>query len=429
LSSAVDRALADGVVRAGQIAVVDLNRQAVAAEPAGLVDSLLDSWSADGRRWKACAGCAAEAWCSIRENRRLLGEDAASSARRANVASLVRLAELGGTTVTVRELLATTALAITGGLSCSDVRKRAGRKHWQSRYLFFEAIFGAERQARDIGLLRLLTQLSLLDAGSVASRAVDDRLIADEGSSDNQSFEPVDRAQLAQSPHSTNEAQRIAAAQRRLVEHLRRRDTFEVDAGIGELGRRCGLRFVSEFLTAARGFDNPADEVGTRDGLLIGLEAVQGLRRRSLDGVFVVIDPAFRAAGTALVVARRIDLVEVHVRSLRATWCDDPDPTMGEVANFVDWLDRRVVVEFGLAEARPYRIELDLIEFEFLMRSAEGFADGGFFDATARRLRAALTRLAAGPRSGSRIDVVVGGEIRGLTIDVDGRIKSTGANI
>jgi hypothetical protein len=424
----LDIALSTGRVDFDGLAVLDLNNQAVAARPDGLVDRLLRDWITDGRRWRICGQCAAAPRCPIFANRSMLVHDQLGSRRRNAFASLFRLVELGGSTITIRELLASTALAITGGLHCLEVHDQVGKKRhdrWQADHLYFEAVFGRTLSPGQRERLRVLRPLGLVDPGSVATRFVDDELVAgaDESPPD---FSPVEDLGVSGRAHSGRDAQRAAHHHRRLVEFLRRRSFFD-DAHGPSIAERAGLRYAADF-EAILNSASTTRETKVRDRLLRGLEAVQGIRREGGDGSFYVIDPAFGTTGVARVIATDLEATDIRALSLSAWWSESSEGA-GEVCALVDWLERRVVLVIATTNGDAFPLLVDLLEFEFLMRCADGLADIGFFDATVRRLRAKLARVAESSiQAGNRIHLVVGGDVRRLSIDVDNKIRAARAS-
>lgn len=427
IQEALDRALDGGAIRAGPIAILDLNHQAVAARGSNLVERLLQSWAVDGRRWTACASCSARSRCPIFANHAMLADQNRGPARRRAFAGLFRLVELGGATVTIRELLAATALSVTGGLTCDRVHVHVRRRSddlWQAPHLYFEAAFGGVLSAGQRNRLRVLRPLGLLDPARTADRRVDDALstASEEASAE---FVPVESGRSTGGARTARDAQRAAEDHRRLIAFLRRRAFFDDEGRSPDLAERVGLRHASTFERIVLG-DAGSGYVDTtvRDSLLRGLEAIQGVRRSGGDGAFFVVDPAFGSSGDARVVAIDIDATAVRVRPQSDSWTTGPDAS-AEIMRGVDWLERRVVVEFPDIEPRA-GLSLDLLEFEFVMRCADGLTDFAFYEATVRRLRGGLARLATPDGGGARrrITVVFGNELYGLVIDVDQRIRA-----
>jgi hypothetical protein len=109
----------------------------------------------------------------------------------------------------------------------------------------------------------------------------------------------------------------------------------------------------------------------------------------------------------------------ISIRSQKNYWAEqighEPD-----VCRDIDWIDRKLVIDFtkeGVA------LELDLLGFEFVMRSAEGLSCRRFFMNEIRRIMMKLAALAENADEDSEdIRVVFGSQIRNLTIDVGSKI-------
>jgi hypothetical protein len=416
----VNRALADGTTRSGALAVLDLNKQAVAGAPNNLVHRVLEAWAGDGRRWRACGTCTCAPTCPIRANRMLLGDDAGSEKRRSAFSSVIRLAEAAGTVVTVRDMIATVALALTGGITCSEVHKKQNARYgWQAQHMFFEVLFGHGLRREVRRQMRLIHFLSTVDPGRVALRAVDDDLVvrAEGDGSPVYAFWPVDPVTLDRAARSAKEAARLAEDERTLVRFLRRAAVFDVEDP-SAIAERMGFQFAREFTVVAQGQD-PSETVDVRNRLLAGLEVIQGLRRPASGNRFMIVDPAFGSNGVARVIARAFSSTEVSVRSASETW---QAATSVDIADAVDWVDRRVILAIG---RDGHQVAIGLVEFEFLMRASRGMAVSGFFEGTVRRLRAGLARIADGATAEDAvIRVAMDGDVREVLIDVDGRLVS-----
>jgi hypothetical protein len=415
---AVQDALASGSIRRGDVAVLDLNKQAMTAEANDLAAKLLDRWASDGRRWQSCGRCPAAPRCPILANRKLLGDSPGAAQRRNVLSRLVRFAETAGVVVTFRDLVATIALALTGGASCEFVQGAHRSDRWAAEYMFFERLFGCGLEDDVLKKMRLVRFLATVDPGHVAIRAADDALVieTEEAGSPLRPFWPVDPEALSVAVYSSTAAGRLAADEQELLRFLRRAAVFEV-ADSAEVTPRLGFQFAEAFAAAARGLE-PAETVRLRNSLLSGLEVIQGLRRPQAGNQFMVVDPAFGTTGIARVIARTFSSTQVRVCSVRSQW---DAAGLGEVAESVDWLDRRVVVVIG--DGSESYLDLGLVDFEFLMRADQGLALSAFFEGTVRRLRAGLARVAdETATSGRLIRVAMEGEVKGVEIDVDGRL-------
>lgn len=70
-------------------------------------------------------------------------------------------------------------------------------------------------------------------------------------------------------------------------------------------------------------------------------------------------------------------------------------------------------------------LELDMLQFEFVMRSAHGLACHRFFQAPIRRIMSQLARLAGRLERTDSIRVIHGSQPRSLALDVGGLIRCT----
>ena len=407
-----------GVVPA--IEVLNLNYQSVAPEDQrGLLDWALRSWSTDRRRWQICTRCDANTACPIYANHRDLADSDSGERRRDGIRSLFSTAERAGAVVTTRQALATVSFAITGGLSCVDVHRRWERGPndgtWQFEFLFHQAVFGDRLTREQRTHVPSLDAIRRLDPGAVALRAVDDGLEP----ADDSPFLPPLPALDEGTPQSRRDAQRESDTLRSLMRFLRRRDFFDGSQTPTRL-TRMGWQSGQAFVDAAGG---RVADVGTRDELLRGLEAVQGVHRRGQPPDFLVLDPAFVAhRSRAAVVARRIPSRVVRVVPQMEQWRLQGDVTP-DLPAAIEWLDREVVLRFE-DDVEPVAIPVDLHRFELLFRWGSGLSSRHQHEAEIRHLTSALARLVPTSESGEEIIVLVGGERRTLTIDVGERIRS-----
>jgi hypothetical protein len=425
----VEDALEEGL-RSGRldvhphVRVLNLNFQSVASPQRPLVRALLQNWAVDQRRWSACKTCDARAACPIFENHRVFAHPPRGRSWIASVEQLLRTAERIGAVITVRELLILCAYAITGGLTCPEVHRRSKRSDWQHEYLFSENLFGARLTVTHKQAVRSLRELCLLDPGQVALRSVDDLLTPD--TDEDVGLHVPLRAHAGDAAPTTRaEARTAALSSRALMRFLRRRDFFGRAQGTASAYERLGFRHAAAFEAIV------ADELGDdgdfrhlRDRLIVGLEAVQGLRRSGTHSKMVLIDPAFASsARRTSIIARRLSATRIAPRSQSAAWARILD-RRSDMPDAVDWSDRKVVVEIDDGE-RIHQIHLDLLTFEFVMRAGEGLDAAAFFDAEVRRITAALTPLAERPPEDEAIMVLRDGQIEALDIDVGNVIRGS----
>lgn len=422
----------------GRVHVVDMNYQSVAS-PAGpsLVSQLINAWVLDQRKWSICDRCDAKPSCPIAENRRLLASDEVDrrgASRRRGVEELLRAIEQAGSVVTIRELLIFFAHMLTGGLDCRqvhDLHNRRRRDAWQAPYLFHEAAFGSELEPNERERLEIFRAAGRLDPGQVAIRMVDDSLTTD-ASEDVGRFLPgvVDAGSPTPRTHGARSAE--AKKHRHLVRFLRRRSFFdaEVDAdGAISFAQRLGFLHYDDFALLVEQTRDATEKVAVRDDLLLGLEAVQGARRRPGQGAFLIVDPAFSShRGDASVVARQIPKRDIELLRQSEWWAKrgESEPDL-EAA--VDWTDRRVnvLLPASLRDAEPLVVELDARQFEFVIRAARGLVSREFFQAEIRRIMAELALIAQSDATGAadEITVLIGEGRKKLVIDVGDTIRAT----
>ncbi|HEY4346869.1 MAG TPA: hypothetical protein VGM80_04710 [Gaiellaceae bacterium] len=419
---ALELGLTEGRVHHEGVTVLNLNFQSVAGRPRSLVDALLRDWAVDARRWRrACDGCEAKSACPIFENHRLLSAGAIGAARREGLETLMRMAEQIGAVVTIREMLTLVAYALTGGLDCASVHRRSGKDDWQHAFLFHENIFGERLTTTQRGSVRSLRQLRLLDPGGVSVRRVDEALLPD--TSDDLGWFVPPQADDPAAPTTKRQARRRADDERSVVRFLRRRDYFNQLTGEAPLAERAGLRFFEDFERVLDGLvTTTSDYRRIRDQLLEGLEAVQGLRRGGGSAHFFVVDPAFAGTGDASLVARRIANARVRLVS-QSGWWRERAGASPELPQAVDWTDRRICLVFEDGEEAVV-VQLDLLQAEFVMRSAEGLNARAFFSADVRRINAQIASLVSADAADDEIHVIYEGGARRLVIDVGDLIRS-----
>ena len=152
------------------------------------------------------------------------------------------------------------------------------------------------------------------------------------------------------------------------------------------------------------------------------MEAAQDMRRsKRQQSKFAVVDPAYGSvAGNASILSVFLPARDVRLLPREAYWRllsgDPPD-----LATSVDWHGRTVTVLLGKSPERA--LHLDLVQFEFLMRSANGLSCRRFFKGEIRRI---VSRLALVIASTDTVDeeirVVYGDKLRTITIDEGNRI-------
>ena len=419
---------------AGNVHVVDLNHQSVAAKGgSSLARQALNNWAVDGRKWTSCESCSSRDRCPIYENHRLLAaDDSAGKSRREAVETLIRVIEETGHVVTIRDLLLFIAHAITGGLHCTEVHDRSGQKsNWQGEYLFHQLIFGTQRTTAELNQYRVFGAASMLDPAKRAIRPVDDALAMGSAEDLGHRFQP-EELDADETPKSAKQIQDVAKRHRKTYAFLRRQDYFEckrsssgVDVSFTE---RLGLRFYDDFEKVLEEEIPKAELVPTRDKILSGIEAIQGVRRHQRAAQFFVVDPAFSShRGAASVISQVMQSGKIELLSQSEWWAlsSNRGPNLHEA---VDWLDRCVFVllDGGAEEGdrrRPVALELDCRQFEFICRSAEGLTNRAFYQADIRRVMARLADIPEPASGDGSIKVLYAGRPRTLVIDTGNVIQ------
>lgn len=430
LSTALMRTLEDGIDNGScssvdpAVHVVNLNYQSVVKDEGdGLLEWAISSWAVDRRRWRTCQRCDARAVCPILRNHVLLADTERGDVRRRAVKELFATAERSGTVITIRHALASIAYAVTGGIQCIDVHRRYTRSRadsgWQYRHLYHQALFGDGLTHRQRSEVPTFAALRRLDPGATAIRAVDDLLDPLEGGDE---FLPALPVVDGGTPRSRRDAQRESESMHQLFSYLRRRwyfDSSEV-AGSFEL---MGLRAGEDFRAAATGELSDHRGVHTRDVLIRGLEAVQGVRRSGRPADLLILDPAFaNHRSRAAVVGTRLASRKVVIQGQIAHW-ERQDGQL-TLPTAVDWLSRAAIVRIGPPAGEPdVVIPVDLIRFELLHRWAAGLSARTEHAAAIRFINGMLASLVPESREEDEIAVLVGGERRTLSIDLGDRIR------
>lgn len=436
---ALERSVTHGTTTVdGAVHVVNLNFQSVTAPGGSLLQSLLRDWVQDERRWIVCRRCAAASKCPILANRRELSDGGGASTdeavalrRREGLDTLLRLVEESGRVVTIRELLILVAYLVTGGLSCGEVADRASLDSgWQSQFAFHELLFDPPLKPDQRRSLPVLATLHRLDPGQRAIRSVDEPLAAG-AVPVRATFVPRLETTSDVSVRTRKTAKEEAERTRRHMRFLRRRDYFDLETSGREDGSRSratrlGFRHYSAFDFLRNSGDPGADPrtfVAARDELLAGLHAVQGVHYTGGGVRFYVIDPAFsRGSSTASVIARQLDGAAAVIEAESRAWASSATrenhagPTLPAA---LDWLDRRLIVSFEGERC----LELDLLQFEYVMRSAQGLGCRRFFRADIRRIITNLSTLVRREEDRA-IRVLVGSRLQNVTIDHGGLIRT-----
>ncbi|MDL5030965.1 hypothetical protein QRD43_03520 [Pelomonas sp. APW6] len=433
---------------AGTIHIINLNYQSVAARTnerrGSLLRRVLSSWVSDGRRWgeRSCGSCVHEPLCPIRRNRTLLAEQGATSELRIKrLEEVFEVLERLGHVVTIREMLMLAAYLITGGLTCSDVDRRLASgnhtKGWQHAWAFYNLLFQAppnlpvDRADKGIPLLAALRRL---DAGAVAVRRVDERIL-----NRGEVFEPdqLDLQFLAGSsnrvalvdaalgiddfngnPQTRADLVREAETTGLAVAALRRRAFFDDIDGGDSVMLKLGFKFGDMFLKVLEGQLPPQDRVRVKNTMIAGLHSIQGLRIGRAETMLYLVDPAFgKASADAAIVARQVPSSRINLHPAKAAWLGGQDDRWF-MPRSVDWIDRSVILRVDERLGSLKDLQLDLLSFECIGRAASGYVSEEFYANEIRRVRTFLGQLAEGATEESaQITVFTRGQLQNVSLD------------
>ncbi|MBT4511937.1 MAG: hypothetical protein HOC20_06995 [Chloroflexi bacterium] len=414
--------------------VINLNYQSVTAGEHSLARQLLQSWVQDRRKWSKCGTCDACSICPIYYNHlRLAGNergDAHAEQRRDALVTVLRIAEQSGQVITIRELLILVAYLITGDQTCTDVhdkyRRRPEDRGWQHELLYHQLLFEPRLTPDQMNSLPMIRTLHRYDPGRTAIRPVDEALSADLDL-DEDEFPPPNPERSFTPAVTRNDAQRFAEQYRGLMKFLRRRDYFEQDT-MEEIDRkipptrRLGFEFHEAFEYVIGGGEDVRRTIEIRDALLAGLEAIQGMRRDGNKPSFSIVDPAFsRGDGDVGILALQIPNNKIRITYPRKLWEDSGGQTPDALPRALDWAERRTTVIFEHGDQNE--VTLDLLQFEFLMRTAHGLSCRLFFQADIRRIMSRLAVIGSRAGNNEEIRVLHGNQTKILTIDVGDIIR------
>ncbi|TNE90350.1 MAG: hypothetical protein EP330_08520 [Deltaproteobacteria bacterium] len=411
--------------------VVNLNFQAVApTRGEAFLDFALDHWVGHKNRWKKCESCLAGPDCPILANRTALSlsPETRQAARpvRDSLTHLVRLAEQTGYVLTIREALILVAFLVTGGLDCPAVHGRH-RLGDLDGFGYLDSLFERQLPDTDMSQLGVLERIRRFDPGRVAMRSVDERLHEELERSGAFGSEVLEVG--ARPPSTRDQLRREQMTHLDSLRRARRRDFFTHVPE--ELGRstRLGLRFHDDFLALQSHSLDDAKMLAILERLVAGLHVVQGVRTSSQSaGLLYLVDPAFsRSSNRSAVIAHQFDQTNLELVGEAQFWTEtDGEPQLLEA---VDWLDRRVVLAHREQLGSPPApiLDFDLLQFEFVMRSAAGVVFNEFNAAERKRIVSRLARIAEERKSPRDIKVMEGGRLRRLILERDNsfRVAST----
>lgn len=402
--------------------VVNLNYQATAIPSGGFLTHLLDKWVGDGRRWRSCKECKARSACPILRNRELL---VANDRANQSFIQLIRVVEQAGYVLTFREALILCSFAVTGGLTCEDVAKyhaigAKGVEHLklhELERLFFER----DLSAAEAEQIRVLHPLRRLDPAHSRQRTVDNEIVGQLES------ELTSGPITTYSAQSTGQFKKSAKELRDHVRRERRRRYFRlpVAASTRERAEALGLNFYAEFEHVQGDDENPKAMLQVIARLVRGLHVIQGIRVTN-QSALLLVDPAFTRAGAGTsVIAARIPRNELWLYGLHEFWQEQADAqTDVNLVRSVDWLDRQIVLCRKFGDDVQELLRLDQMQFEYVLRAADGSAFARFHAADRRRILSVLAGVAElNAATSQEIRFISGNNIKMLVIEQDGSIE------
>lgn len=416
-----------------EVHVINLNFQSVAPIEGGFLEHVLDSWTRDGRRWAGCADCAAAVECPIYHNKGFLGDRTEeANRRRAGLVQLVRTAEQTGYVLTIREALILVAYLVTGGLKCDEVHELHRRKNRSElRKNEIDALMFERRLSdAEAAQLGVLSRIRRFDPGTVPHRDIDEAIVRE--LEDNNDL--GESAWFGAGPYAQSKRQRREEALflRNEVKSGRRRAYFNHPGsgtdGIEDRARRMGLYHHAWFVHIQGTDEDAAVMRHVVNRVVTGIHVIQGIRPSNTSNLYLV-DPAFSRTGShTSVIALRIPKRDLWLWGLREFWQNIGGGARPQLTQAVDWLDRSVVLCRGQKNPEPL-ISLDLLQFEFVMRAADGVAFPNFHAADRRRI---LTRLAeiterSGPND-DEIRFVMADSVRRIVVERDGSFEVHGGD-
>lgn len=432
----------------GAVHIVNLNYQSVAARSAhrsgSLIRRVLSSWVGDGRRWgeRSCGSCIHAPVCPILRNRWLLAADGeASDLRLRRLEEVFEVVERLGHVVTIREMLMLVAYLVTGGFTCQDVDRQIAsgpsRVGWQHPLAFYNLLFRSPpnlpSDQADKGI-PILAALRKLDPGAIAVRRVDEKILNRgdafaSGQIDLQfpvNIGPkaviVDAAQgiddFNGNPQTRADLQREAEATNLAVAALRRRAFFDDKEVEGSVMLRLGFRHGDVFLRLLEGKLEAHERVRTKNTIIAGLHAIQGLRIGRTETMLYLVDPAFgKASADAAIIARQIPSSRVKLEPASRAWLGGPQDEWF-MPRSVDWIDRAVILQIDerLSELRD--LALDLLSFECIARAASGYVSEEFYANEIRRVRTFVGQLAErGRDDAAQVTIFMRGQLQNVSLD------------
>ncbi|MEI7559894.1 MAG: hypothetical protein WCJ63_04810 [Actinomycetes bacterium] len=432
---ALKHGVATGIVSpTPELEVINLNFQSVAAKNSPILSAVIDSWHREDSPWAPCNDCDAKGSCPILANRTRLADGLAPDGPGPfgeALLTLFRTAEAAGAVVTIRQLLILLAYATTGGLDCEAVHAKnlgtdGSDRPWQTDLEFTNLIFGERMTTTQAESVPSLRYLRALDPGYSRHRMVDEALDPIEAA-DLLSFpEPEDPSQVA-APQTGAQAKKHGERARTIKRSLRRADYFQALKSDLPPIKRLGLRYVDEFRQICDEGSRHPDHDQLVRSLVLGLEAIQGIRRESLGHELLIADAAFPTDSKATVIQGTIPSQSLKLLNQREHWDCVATSSSMRTPEVVDWCDRRVYlrVNGSSPDNEPLTIPLGLNIYEFLRRAADGLPVGDFFASDIRTISFLLGALGRNLyKREEYLEVAADGQRRKVALNSSGLIES-----
>jgi hypothetical protein len=433
----------------GEVHIVNLNYQSVAAQGGEtLIGRTLRNWL-DGRRWGACSTCDSRTSCPIYRNFEMLSNvrDPLASKRIERLEALFASAERLGAVITIREMLMIVAYITTGGLVCKDVHQKAkrGANGWQHSYAYYNVVFRPppHLNAEQVRRIPILASLRRLDVGKRARRSIDESLINElgvfstgqldlkfaipgAGASTIDAAEGID--QIIGNPRNTKERKDEADISSIVVRSLRRRAFFDGLAEKRSSIRALGFEYGDQFLDILTGGLSGAEISKVKSRILDGLHTIQGIQTRKKQTNLLLVDPAFGNATThAAIISRRVQPKHIKLLPMVKQWQIDETSEKYAMHNALDWIDRHICLRVISDDESQEDFPLDLMMFDSISRASGGYIAESFYAHDIRKIMNFLARLTEkGTQSEGDISLFLDGEIQSVSID-EGVIQVGGA--
>jgi hypothetical protein len=438
----------DGIARRlNNVHIINLNYQSVSStqEPRSLAVDALHQWTS-GTSWRICADCAAKSGCPMFANQYYLGAQSGElgTLRRDRVNTVLQTTERLGTVVTIREMLMVLAYMLTSGLTCEQVHEllRKDGTGWQHAFIYYNNLFelppnlGADKLHR----IPVLSELRKLDPGLIAIRAIDEKVVNEQGVfpehqmdllfrvSRDRSSDRIDAAngidEVIGNPRNQKERASEANFVRAVVRSLRRRAFFDgIDFEIDPL-EQLGFYEGSKFTEIIEGKLQPKRSAELKRNMIAGLHTIQGLQFDGSASELNLVDPAFGdATSHAAIIADSVAAKDIELIPLANKWELSDEQKLYAISKSVNWLDRYIVLRIKTKDGSHSDLMLDLVTFDCIIRASGGVVAEEFYAHDVRKILNFLAQLAEKrDRTQDNISLFYQGSIRNVSID-DGIIQ------